>query len=80
MNVVRKTKSILNSISSQNLTSVRLLTHRYMVDPRVSHVLSMERNITRNLKDKYARYAKCVKLVLQQAVLGYLRPERKRKE
>ena len=56
--------------------SVRLLTHQYTADPRVLRVLSMERNIIHNSKDKYVRYAKCVKLVLQQAVLGYLRPER----
>ncbi len=56
--------------------SVRLLTHQYTADPPVSHVLSMERNIIPNSKDKYVRFAKCVKSVLQQAVLGYLRPER----
>lgn len=60
--------------------SVRLPTHQYTADPRVLHVLSMERNIIRNSKDKYVRYARCVKLELQQAVLGYLRPERIRKE
>ena len=36
----------------------------------------MERNIIRTSKDKYVRFAKSVKSVLQQAVLGYLRPER----
>ena len=36
----------------------------------------MERNIIRNSKDKYVRFAMCVKSVLQQAVLGYLHLER----
>ena len=75
MNEVRKTRSISNLISSQNLMSVLLLTHQYTADPRVSHVLSMERNIIRNSRDKYVRFAKSVKSVPQQAVLGCLRPE-----
>ena len=59
---------------------VRLPTHQYTVDLRVLHVHSMGRNIIRNSKDKYVRYAKCVKSALQQAVLGYLHLERTRKE
>lgn len=35
----------------------------------------MERNIIRNSKGKYVRFAKSVKSVLQQVVLDYLRPE-----
>lgn len=53
----------------------RLLTHRYMAVLPVSLVLSMERSIIRNSKDKCVRSARCVKLVLQQAVLDYLRSE-----
>ena len=60
--------------------SVRLPTHQYTADLRVLHVPLMERNIIRNSKDKYVRYAKFVKSALQQAVSGYLHPERTRKE
>ena len=76
MNEVRKTRLTLNSINSQSLTSARLLTPQYMADPPVSHVLSMEQNTIPSSKDKYVGFAKCVRLVLQQAVLDYLRPER----
>ena len=72
VNEARKIKSTSSSISSRNSTFVRLPTHPYIAAHQVSLVHSTVRNIIRSSRDRCVRFARFVKLVLQQAVSGCL--------
>lgn len=72
-NEVRRTRLILNLISSLSSTSAPLLTRQYMGGHQVSPVLSTVRNIIRSSRDRSARFARFVRLVRQRVGSGYSR-------